>query len=283
MIGAICAARRRRAGRRGRVAARSARRTRARSRPATSAALVDRLRAAGCAAVTCADTTGMATPRRIDDVLDGHRHRRRAAPPRHPRHRAGERLRRDAARRRPLRHVGRRARRLAVRRTGAAGNLATEELVAVLDDLGVRTGIDVEGLVAAAAVAVGAGRPARAEPRRGRRTPQPARRRRPLRTARALVRGVQPLLQPQLDRPRRHLRAVWGLHRRAARPATRWSSGCRGTSGSWWSPSPSTSAGACSRASPGWPTRSDARPCPSCAEPAAERVGRTTGPPGTTG
>ena len=34
---------------------------------------------------------------------------------------------------------------------GAAGNLATEELVAVLDDLGVRTGIDVDRLVEAAA------------------------------------------------------------------------------------------------------------------------------------
>jgi hydroxymethylglutaryl-CoA lyase len=36
---------------------------------------------------------------------------------------------------------------------GATGNLATEELVAMLDDLGVSTGIDVEGLVEAAAVA----------------------------------------------------------------------------------------------------------------------------------
>ena len=35
-------------------------------------------------------------------------------------------------------------------RAGAAGNLATEELVAVLDDLGVHTGIDVESLVVAA-------------------------------------------------------------------------------------------------------------------------------------
>ena len=37
--------------------------------------------------------------------------------------------------------------------TGAAGNLATEELVAVLDDLGVHTGIDVEALIDAAALA----------------------------------------------------------------------------------------------------------------------------------
>ena len=33
---------------------------------------------------------------------------------------------------------------------GAAGNLATEELVALLDDLGVATGIDVDGLIGAA-------------------------------------------------------------------------------------------------------------------------------------
>ena len=37
--------------------------------------------------------------------------------------------------------------------TGATGNLATEELVAMLVDLGVATGIDVEGMVRAAAVA----------------------------------------------------------------------------------------------------------------------------------
>jgi hydroxymethylglutaryl-CoA lyase len=43
---------------------------------------------------------------------------------------------------------------------GATGNLATEELVAVLDDLGIETGIDVEGLVAAAALVSGlVGRP----------------------------------------------------------------------------------------------------------------------------
>ena len=36
---------------------------------------------------------------------------------------------------------------------GATGNLATEELVAVLDDLDVHTGIDLDGLLAAAAVA----------------------------------------------------------------------------------------------------------------------------------
>ncbi len=35
---------------------------------------------------------------------------------------------------------------------GAGGNLATEDLVAVLDDCGVRTGIDIEALVGVAAL-----------------------------------------------------------------------------------------------------------------------------------
>ena len=86
---------------------------------------------------------------------------------------------------------------------GAAGNLATEELVAVLDDLGVRTGIDVERLLDAAAVAVRAGRTARAEPRRRRSGPgSPPR---PEEPDRALVRRLRPLLQPELARRRRHL------------------------------------------------------------------------------
>jgi hydroxymethylglutaryl-CoA lyase len=33
---------------------------------------------------------------------------------------------------------------------GAAGNVATEEAVAVLDDLGFETGLDIDGLIAAA-------------------------------------------------------------------------------------------------------------------------------------
>ena len=106
----------------------------------------------GCAAVTCADTTGMATPRRIEEVVDAlgtdiglHLHESR-----------GTALVCAYA-----------ALQLGVSRfdtsvgglggspfaAGASGNLATEELVAVLDDLGVRTGIDVDRLVEAAAVA----------------------------------------------------------------------------------------------------------------------------------
>jgi hydroxymethylglutaryl-CoA lyase len=120
--------------------------------PSAVAELAQRLRAAGCAAVTCADTTGMATPRRISEVVDAvgtdiglHLHESR-----------GTALVCAYA-----------ALQLGVARfdtsvgglggspfaAGAAGNLATEELVAVLDDLGVRTGVDVDRLVEAAAVA----------------------------------------------------------------------------------------------------------------------------------
>ena len=120
--------------------------------PALVAALARRLRDAGCAAITCADTTGMATPRGIREVVAAvgsdiglHLHETR-----------GTGLVCAYA-----------AMQLRVRRfdtsvgglggspfaAGAAGNLATEGLVAMLDDLGVHTGIDVEGLVAAAALA----------------------------------------------------------------------------------------------------------------------------------
>jgi hydroxymethylglutaryl-CoA lyase len=120
--------------------------------PSEVGALVDRLRVAGCAAVTLADTTGMATPRRIDDVLTVtgvdvglhlHDTRGTALVNAYAAMQAGV-ARFDTSvgglGGSPFAH-------------GATGNLATEELVAVLDDLGVHTGIDVEGLVAAAAVA----------------------------------------------------------------------------------------------------------------------------------
>lgn len=114
--------------------------------------MAQRLRDLGCTAVTCADTTGMATPKRIEDVLTRtgtnvglHLHETR-----------GTGLLNAYA-----------ALQLGVDRfdtsigglggspfaAGAAGNLATEELVAVLDDLGVRTGIDLDALLVAAGVA----------------------------------------------------------------------------------------------------------------------------------
>ena len=110
------------------------------------------LRDAGCAAVTCADTTGMATPRGVVEVVAAvgtdvglHLHETR-----------GTGLVCAFA-----------AMQLGITRfdtsvgglggspfaSGAAGNLATEGLVALLDDLGVHTGIDLERLLGAAAVA----------------------------------------------------------------------------------------------------------------------------------
>jgi hydroxymethylglutaryl-CoA lyase len=120
--------------------------------PSEVAALADRLRDSGCAAITCADTTGMATPRRIAEVVEAvgtdiglHLHETR-----------GTAL--------VCAYAGLE---LGITRfdtsvgglggspfaAGAAGNLATEELVALLDDLGVHTGIDVEALIDAAHLA----------------------------------------------------------------------------------------------------------------------------------
>ena len=120
--------------------------------PADVAELAQRLRDEGATAITCADTTGMATPRRVADVVEAtgtdiglHLHETR-----------GTALVCAYA-----------ALQLGVTRfdtsvgglggspfaVGAAGNLATEELVAMLDDLAVGTGIDVERLIDAAHLA----------------------------------------------------------------------------------------------------------------------------------
>jgi hydroxymethylglutaryl-CoA lyase len=119
---------------------------------AAVAEMVRRLREAGCAAITCADTTGMATPRGIAEVVAAvgtdiglHLHETRGA----------------------ALVCAYAALQLGVTRfdtsvgglggspfaSGAAGNLATEGLVALLDDLGVHTGIDIERLLVAAALA----------------------------------------------------------------------------------------------------------------------------------
>ena len=122
--------------------------------PTEVAALEQRVLDLGVAATTLADTTGMATPRRVDEVLDArptgapvpgfHLHDTRGTALLNA-YRALERGvdRFDTAvgglGGSPFAH-------------GAGGNLATEELVAVLDDLDIATGIDVSGLVAAAAL-----------------------------------------------------------------------------------------------------------------------------------
>jgi len=123
-------------------------------KPLDIALLAKRLLASGAAAITLADTTGMATPRRIQDVLaltgtdvGLHLHETR-----------GTGL------------VNAYAGLLAgVRRfdtsvgglggspfaAGAAGNVATEELVALCDDLGVSTGIGIDELIEAALLVQG--------------------------------------------------------------------------------------------------------------------------------
>ena len=120
--------------------------------PADVAAVAQRLRDEGASAVTCADTTGMATPRRVEELVEAtgtdiglHLHETRGA----------------------ALVCAYAALQLGVSRfdtsvgglggspfaDGAAGNLATEELVAMLDDLAVGSGIDVERLIDAAHLA----------------------------------------------------------------------------------------------------------------------------------
>ncbi len=122
--------------------------------PAAVVMLAERLRAGGASAITLADTTGMATPRRLSDVLSLtgsdvglHLHDTR-----------GTGL------------VNFYAGLLAgVRRFdtsvgglggspfahGAAGNVATEEAVALCDDLGISTGLGIEALIDAALLVEG--------------------------------------------------------------------------------------------------------------------------------
>ena len=122
--------------------------------PAAVADLAHRLADFGTT-ITYADTTGMATPRRIDDVLDVlqgdlatdiglHLHDTRGAALVN----AYAALERGVCRfdtsvgglgGSPFAH-------------GAGGNLATEGLVALLDDLGIETGIDLELLLNAASL-----------------------------------------------------------------------------------------------------------------------------------
>lgn len=119
--------------------------------PKRVAALAHRLREAGCSAVTHADTTGMATPARIDALVDEtgpdigmHLHDTRGT----------ALVNAYAALQRGVHRFDTSVGGLGGSpfASGAAGNLATEELVALLDDLGVSTGIDVDGLVEVAAM-----------------------------------------------------------------------------------------------------------------------------------
>jgi len=113
------------------------------------AALGRRLLDGGCARITYADTTGMATPPRIDDLVSAtgpeiglHLHQTRGTALLCAFHALTLGVTRfDTAigglGGSPFAH-------------GAGGNLATEELVAVLDDCDVFTGIDIDRLLLAA-------------------------------------------------------------------------------------------------------------------------------------
>jgi hydroxymethylglutaryl-CoA lyase len=122
--------------------------------PAAVAELAARLRASGASAITLADTTGMATPRRIDEVLAElgidvglhlHETRRTGLVNLY----AGLQF---GVRRFDTSVGGLGGSPFAA---GAAGNVATEEAVALLDDLGFETGLDIERLIDAALLVEG--------------------------------------------------------------------------------------------------------------------------------
>lgn len=102
---------------------------------------------AGATAVTLADTTGMATPRRIDDVIDEtgndvglHLHETRGT----------ALVNAYAALQRGIDRFDTSVGGLGGSpfADGAAGNLATEDFVHLLDDIGVRTGVSLDALLA---------------------------------------------------------------------------------------------------------------------------------------
>lgn len=120
--------------------------------PGHVAALARRLTDAGATTLTLADTTGMATPRRIDDVLQAtgadvglHLHETRGT----------ALVNAYAALQRGVNRFDTSVGGLGGSpfAAGAAGNLATEDLVHLLDDLGVETGIDLDRLLQASAAA----------------------------------------------------------------------------------------------------------------------------------
>lgn len=124
--------------------------------PRAVAELSARAKAAGATSFTLADTTGMATPRRIADVLDALSDDIRTGVGLHLHETRGTALVNAFA-----------GMQLGVVRfdtsigglggspfaAGAAGNLATEGLVYLCDDLGVSTGVHLDRLLEAAALA----------------------------------------------------------------------------------------------------------------------------------
>lgn len=114
--------------------------------PDQVAAVIERVRRTDADRVTLADTTGTATPRRIDAVLDAvgtdvglHLHDTRGTALANALHAIERGVRRfDTS----VGGLGG-----SPFAPGAGGNLATEDLLLVLDDLGVETGIDLEAVL----------------------------------------------------------------------------------------------------------------------------------------
>lgn len=118
--------------------------------PADVDALGHRLLDAGATSLTYADTTGMATPRRVDDLLERtgidvglHLHETRGT----------ALVNAYAAVERGVRRFDTSVGGLGGSpfAAGAAGNLATEDLVHLLDDLGLDSGVDLDKLLAVSA------------------------------------------------------------------------------------------------------------------------------------
>jgi hydroxymethylglutaryl-CoA lyase len=119
--------------------------------PALVAELGRRLLDGGATSVTYADTTGMATPRRVDALLDEtgpdvglHLHETRGT----------GLVNAYCGLLRGVRRFDTSVGGLGGSpfAAGSAGNVATEDLVALLDDLGVATGVDLDRLLAASAL-----------------------------------------------------------------------------------------------------------------------------------
>src|SRR5438105_6674481 len=120
--------------------------------PERAAALGDRLVDAGAVSLTYADTTGMPTPRRVAELLDEtgievglHLHDTRGTAV----------VNAYSALERGVRRFDTSVGGLGGSpfAAGAAGNLATEDLVHLLDDLGVASGVDLTRLLEASALA----------------------------------------------------------------------------------------------------------------------------------
>ena len=117
-------------------------------------AVVEALVDVGVSEVSLADTIGVANPRQVEALVGAVRRALAgagagAALPRYARPGAGERAGGLAGGRGALRRLGVGGGRLSVR-AGRHGNIGTEDLVYLLDELGVPSGVDLTALIAAA-------------------------------------------------------------------------------------------------------------------------------------